>query len=131
MTDNEINASIAEACGWTQVNAVHRSGKAPDADYVGKEFIPNYCNDLNAMHEAEKVLTISQEKEYFFSLKQIVGDLIWYRSTCQNYRATARQRAEAFLRTLGKLEDALGNARAQVTAEVNKLARGQRMKEAK
>ena len=122
MTDEQINAAIARECG----------------DYICecckdicKDCDKNYCTDLNAMHEAEKVLTISQEREYFFRLKQIVGDLIWYRSTCQNYRATARQRAEAFLRTLGKLEDALGNARAQVTAEVNKLARGQRMKEAK
>ena len=41
MTDDEINASIAEACGWTEVNATHRSGRAPGASYVGSEFIPN------------------------------------------------------------------------------------------
>ena len=125
MTDEQINAAIHAALG-NPVGCPRCSD--PECAYnCGL----NYCTDLNAMHEAEKVLTISQEREYFFRLKQIVGDLIWYRSTCQNYRATARQRAEAFLRTLGKLEDALGNARAQVTAEVNKLARGQRMKEAK
>ena len=105
MTEEQINAAIARACGWENVTAAHRSGRAPGADYVGYEFYPNYCTDLNAMHEAEKVLTIPQEKEYFFSLKQSVGDLIWYRSTCRNYRATARQRAEAFLRTLGKWEE--------------------------
>ena len=99
MTDEQINAAIAEACGWTQVNAEHRSGKAPNAEYVGSEFIPNYCTDLNAMHEAEKVLMhadllfeygmhISMDHKYDYLL-----------------RATAWERAEAFLRTLGKWEE--------------------------
>jgi hypothetical protein len=104
MTDEQINAAIAQACGWTNVTAAHRSGKAPGADYVGYEFYPNYCTDLNAMHEAEKVLNSSEEKMYFANLKEIVGDLIWYRTIGKVYRATARQRAEAFLRTLGKWE---------------------------
>jgi hypothetical protein len=52
------------------------------------------------------VLNSSEEKMYFANLKEIVGDLIWYRDPCKNYRATARQRAEAFLRTLGKWEEA-------------------------
>lgn len=70
--------------------------------------IPDYCNDLNAIHDAEKVLSPRDEGMYFLTLKQIVGDLIWYRDTCRNYRATARERAEAFLRTLGKWEEVQG-----------------------
>jgi len=66
----------------------------------------NYCNDLNAMHEAEKVLTSQQEEDYFANLRAINGDLIWYRTVGKTYRATARQRAEAFLRTLGKWQEA-------------------------
>jgi hypothetical protein len=53
------------------------------------------------MHEAEEVLTIRQEKNYFGNLTEIVGDLIWYRTVGKTYRATARERAEAFLRALG------------------------------
>jgi hypothetical protein len=100
MTDEQINAAIAEACGWP--------GNLICTDFNGNLWPadpPNYCKDLNAMHEAEKVLNSSEEKMYFANLKEIVGDLIWYRNPCKNYRATARQRAEAFLRTLGKWED--------------------------
>lgn len=98
MTDEQINAAIAEACGWTGINATHKSGKAPNADYVGSEFIPNYCTDLNAMHEAEEALKGKQFGTYGIALNDIEGSL-W------GIRATARQRAEAFLRTLGKWED--------------------------
>jgi hypothetical protein len=97
MTDEQINAAIAEACGWTSVNAKHRSGKAPGANYQGSEFIPVYCADLNAIHDAEKVLTKAQTDEYIALL---------FDATYEATLATARQRAEAFLRTLGKWEDA-------------------------
>jgi hypothetical protein len=97
MTDEQINAAIAEVCGWTSVNAAHRSGKAPGANYVGGEFIPDYCADLNAMHEAEKSLLISKFPTYVKKLTKInFGDPI---------TAGARERAEAFLRTLGKWEE--------------------------
>ncbi len=96
MTDEQINAAIAEVCGWTDVSEVHRSGKAPGADYVGQEFIPDYCNDLNAMHQAEKTLRGGEWDTYV----DLLADT-WM----QVARATARQRAEAFLRTLGKWED--------------------------
>jgi hypothetical protein len=99
MTDEQINVAIAEACGWTNVNATHRSGKAPDADYVGSEFIPNYCGDLNAMHEAEKVLTFKQIAVYCDLLTPPEYGVWW------KIHTTARQRAEAFLRTLGKWEE--------------------------
>lgn len=98
MTKEQINAAIAEACGWTQVDAVHRSGKAPNADYVGNEFIPNYCNDLNAMHEAEKMLNATDLSCMGIWIARLLPkDGEWF-------HATARQRAEAFLRMLGKWE---------------------------
>jgi hypothetical protein len=96
MIDKEINAAIAEACGWTGVNIYHRSGKPPKSDYIGNEFIPNYCLDLNAMHEAEKVLRGAEWDTYV----DLLADT-WI----QVAHATARQRAEAFLRTIGKWED--------------------------
>jgi hypothetical protein len=101
MTDKQINAAIAEACGWTNVTAAHSSGKAPDADYVGCEFYPDYCGDLNAMHEAEKVLAPKNwnrfsEKWWNYYHHLLDGDVQ------KTIHATARERAEAFLRTLGK-----------------------------
>lgn len=97
MTDAQINQAIAKACG-----IVGKSGeiyKTPNGWVVD---CPDYCSDLNAMHEAEKVMTIPQEKDYFANLEEIVGDLMWTRSAPKSHRATARQRAEAFLLTLGK-----------------------------
>jgi hypothetical protein len=61
------------------------------------EFTPDYLNDLNAMHEAEKVLNNVQRERYRTELvySHAGGDVF----------ATSAQRAEAFLRTIGKWED--------------------------
>jgi hypothetical protein len=95
MTDEQINAAIAEACGRK---------RRPDGDWypdngtAGTQAILNYCADLNAMHEAESILT---EDQLWVMARQIERNWEdqWY------FRATARQRAEAFLRTLDKWED--------------------------
>jgi hypothetical protein len=95
MTDEQINQRIAEACGW--------KGNLIDRDMQGNLWPsepPNYCADLNAMHEAEKVLTGLTRHAYCDALLDTVPDSpdhLWEVLT-----ATARQRAEAFLRTLGK-----------------------------
>jgi hypothetical protein len=99
MTKEQINIAIAEACGWKYVN---NETHAPDGSFWwSKELeIPDYCNDLNAMHEAEKTLTYAQG-----------GDMtLWIqRMTCAGYGpqlfATAAQRAEAFLKTINKWEE--------------------------
>lgn len=107
MTDEQINVAIATHCGWTDIRDDVWHGANMGVDEHGlRSQIPSYCDDLNAMHEAEKVLSPRDEGMYFLTLKQLVGDLIWYRDTCRNYRATARERAEAFLKTLGKWEEA-------------------------
>lgn len=91
MTDDQINHRIAEACGWTE-----KPRRMPDGLwYYGR--CPNYCNDLNAMAEAEGTLSLDRLYKLEAHLKQIAG------AVC--FRATARQRAEAFLRTLGKWEE--------------------------
>jgi len=107
MTDDQINAAIAEACGWTNVHPANRSGKATGTDYTSNyEHIPDYCNDLNAMHEAEKVLTKEQVREYQTYMYDMACEID---NTCGRwmpYGATAAYRAEAFLRTLGLWEEA-------------------------
>ncbi len=77
MNSDKINAVISELYGW-------------QADY---------CNDLNAMHEAENFLKANQYMVYANILDSIEGSLF-------GIRATARQRAEAFLRVMGKWEEA-------------------------
>jgi hypothetical protein len=67
--------------------------------------IPDYLNDLNAMHEAEKVLSRWQVEKYLDVLSGFTegrgnSDYVWYTTVF----ATAAQRVEAFLRTIGKWE---------------------------
>ena len=74
MNDDQINAAIAEAI---------------DADPHWK-CAKDYCNDLNAMKLAEDTLTDNQIEVMAF----------WIAHICElgkYWRATARERAEAFL----------------------------------
>jgi hypothetical protein len=103
MTNDQINAAIAEACGWTDIinhpefGLMGVNSKTHDGGRTGIEY---YCNDLNAMHEAEWSLTDDQLWRMAREIER--NDEQWY------FRATARQRAEAFLRTLGKWEEVQG-----------------------
>lgn len=98
MTDNEINIAIAEACGWTVELSHLQSGI--DAIRDGKRKpLPDYINDLNAMHDAEKVLDTLQQGFFWDYLKDMTGEGF------EQLHATARQRAEAFLRTLGRWKE--------------------------
>lgn len=89
MTNDQINAAIAEACGWRKEDGVYM-WTANGIDYTCPD-LWDWANDLNAMHEAEKKLPDALLVRY----------ANWI-PPC----ATAEARAEAFLRTLGKWEDA-------------------------
>ena len=99
MTEKQINIAIAEACGWKyEKNETH----APDGAFwwSKKPEFPDYCSDLNAMHEAEKIFDNALYCRYIDELctQAIKG------KNCM-YLATAAQRAEAFLRTIGKWKE--------------------------
>ena len=103
MTDTEINIGIAEACGWKFVEGGEKHGGACWWELNGKyaENGPdNYCSDLNAMHEAEKELSVDERDSYADTLAQSFP--AWSFAVLH---ADARQRAEAFLRTLCKWKD--------------------------
>jgi len=112
MTDEQINAAIAEACGWTEIrNSVYRHHKPwghPPLNHDRIKLLPDYCADLNAMHEAEKVLMqnnnwrIGEYEARLFSSVGEMNNVSSWRGVSLCFHATARQRAEAFLRTLGK-----------------------------
>ena len=127
MTDRQINLAIAKACGWTDIRdsgVWHnfapwglppqvKSPKETSSDYISvPNFVPNYCNDLNAMHEAEKVISKEQIDNYC--------DLLWPKGYGWFYaiHTTARQRAEAFLRTLGKWDQS--GERTEMVKEAQK-----------
>ena len=104
MTDEQINIAIAEACGWTDIHDDPTwgwLGRPPKSSGSGWPILP-YCECLNAMHEVEKMLgDPAIRREYVYLLGRIVN-------ACGRFdaiHATARQRAEAFLRTIGRWQE--------------------------
>ena len=82
MKPEQQRIAIARACG-------------EDNDSIVRGLIPDYLNDLNAMHEAERTMGDPQLwDEYQSYLSDAMRNIGWI------YHATAAQRAEAFLRTL-------------------------------
>jgi hypothetical protein len=101
MTPKEQRIAIAEARNWTEISdwgAGGITGKHPTEPWV--EVIPDYLKDLNAMHEEEKTLNFIKAAEY----ARILTSIAWQseQPDFAPMTATAAQRAEAFLRTIGK-----------------------------
>ena len=103
MTHEAQRIAIAEACGWTDIfhNSFPRGwlGHRPNEDR-DNYLIPDYPNDLNAMHEAENTLNVREKQNYISTLRNICVV-----AGCWPETATADQRAEAFPRTVGKWEE--------------------------
>lgn len=105
MTPEEQRLAIARACGWriyksNGITYYERPGGNVYNHALCVEDLPDYLNDLNAIHEAEKILMTDpnlMNKYQNYELVKFVS------STNSNWlcRATAAQRAEAFLKTLG------------------------------
>jgi len=99
MNKEKQRIAIAKACGWSDCDPdiIQYAARRPDGSWG---IMPDYLNDLNAMHEAEKSLTVSQWAYYLDNLTDPYSPN-WEAAV----RATAAQRAEAFLRTLNLWED--------------------------
>jgi len=85
--------AIAEACGW----GVFENTRSTD--------LLDYCNDLNAMHEAEDVMTEMQRCDYSNHLYDLARKHQEVTKKWRYLSMTAAQRAEAFLRTINKWEE--------------------------
>lgn len=110
MNPEQQRIAIAEACGWKGMSPDYMIGYSPDRrepysdrvnacpiddlDCIPLDPIPDYLDDLNAIHKAEKFcLTNARlEEEYYFAIDR-------------NPFASASQRAEALLRTLELWEE--------------------------
>lgn len=107
--------AIAQACGWRYHNdgdyvwliLPNGSKRLGHGDRAHKEYwecdiesLPDYLNDLNAMHAAEGVLSEDQWRSW----EHVAATLSFPRGSTPLAiwiaRMTAAQRAEAFLRTL-------------------------------
>lgn len=104
MKDYEINLRIAQFCGWK----VYRFRVIPPNfpnSVQPLNTIPNYCSDLNAMHEAEMTLRVEGDKDQVYA-----GSRDWFQACLsllcdEPIHATAMERARAFLNTIEYLEN--------------------------
>ncbi len=109
MTPAEQRIAIAKWCGWKH-SGIHSPitpgddgilRLSPDGkNCVTASLLPDYLNDLNAMHEAETKLNETEKRTF---INRLVGQIEWNSATGLNWgvaHATAAQRAEALLRTL-------------------------------
>jgi hypothetical protein len=108
MNPEQQRIAIAEACGWElksnglspmwswqNESLTHRIKWVAHKEMASQGVLPDYLNDLNAMHEAENVLTNEQWWLLVGFLAEICGGGV---ALCIS--ANAAQRAEAFLKTL-------------------------------
>ena len=107
MKPEEQRIAIAKARAWELVtdNPLYEPyWEDPKGNKIGVSCgmrCPDYLNDLNAMHEAENSLSPIEQCQFAENLFQLmVGE--HGVSIFMKIHATAAQRAEAFLRTIGK-----------------------------
>lgn len=126
MSDDEQRIAIAEACGYrgcTDVNCEVRkaahlhsaTGAVCFPEPYSTSRYPDYLNDLNACHEMEKTLDDFKYREFCDALVSLImghdGTIGQNWLNCSlsarqlAVKATAAQRCEAFLRTIGKWRD--------------------------
>jgi hypothetical protein len=111
MTEHEQRVAIAEWMGWRFLEPESGMCLHPDGGRVPAKLVPDYVGDLNAVREATIKLTSAQKEQF----------LHWLMGICQGQAkaaygfvsddaftalwmgtfASAAQRAEALLRTLG------------------------------
>lgn len=128
LTDDEMRVRIAEACGWKipdhcitkrrMAGMTERQCKGAVSDFgqdkagVYHDSLPDYPNDLNAMHAAEKSIkcrhTLALYDEYLRrevnpNTDRLAKDWTW-EELGRAARATARERALAFLAMLPEPE---------------------------
>jgi hypothetical protein len=124
MTPERQRIAIAEACGWKSCRVWSKPGwqndllgyspHDPFPHCNGEQTVPDYLNDLNAMSEAEAVADkLGMWLQYVHELaavttpavnNEFMTTLRWT-TVWPICTATAAQRAEAFLKTIGKWEE--------------------------
>jgi hypothetical protein len=111
MTEKEINIAIAEECGWDcdpiEAHGWQSRGQwAKHSRLTSDKLVslgvrvPKYCADLNAMHEAETLFYGNSDTPQ--GAERMSAYSLYICQFRYPIHATARQKAEAFLKTIGK-----------------------------
>ncbi len=110
MSPEAQRIAIAEACGWKMGPVgLYPPGLHPASNVLREFKLPDYLSDLNAMHEAEKTFSPAQSEQYVSIMDDVLEIPSAFYGTARRaflvMHATAGQRAETFLRTMGKWSD--------------------------
>jgi hypothetical protein len=121
MTNQEINEAIAMHLGWLRPEhpdcMKHKTGwSMPEKWWMDPKTvlrfghdIPNYCTDLNAIQEAEKATfgSSTQWLDFVCNLMAVLScaEMSELDGMTCILQASARDHAEAFLRTIGKWKE--------------------------
>lgn len=113
MTDEEINIALSRECslrlssdGWVSSRKpFFKALETGDPGHPCYGRIPNYCHDLNAMYEAEETLSETQLQSMASLLCGRDDRTTYENRYAKVMHTSARQRAEAFLRTIGKWQN--------------------------
>lgn len=97
MTEEQQRIAIAKSVGIF----LHDGDHAP-SNYMFVSDLPDYLNDLNAIHTVERALNISDEQITYWKNSL---EFVCNRDNTITLMATAAQRAEAYLKTIGKWVD--------------------------
>ena len=98
MTPDQIDMAIAEFRGWTEIQLYPESGRlwgnrpGSEGQSYRLNAVPQFHKCLNACHNAETGLSYEQFDEYYIQLSV---------KMVRPFHATAAQRAEALLKTVG------------------------------
>lgn len=106
MTETQLNEVIARWCGWQIDEELEDGAVMGTPPGGGWDMVPDYCEDLNAMAQAEAKLDDIQYNRYCACLSKICSDDYHELRKGEHFSAdpisaTARQRAEALVRALG------------------------------
>ena len=112
MTNEQINIAIFEIFGWKwepEKNSFCKDINGEPLPFLEKT--PDYCNNLNFVHEIEKTLNIDQQYNYGEALR-IASENVGSRGGHFPFNGwgcfalanlNARKRCEALLKVIGKL----------------------------
>lgn len=103
MTPEQQRIKIAETCGWKiAINSPSWSYYRPDGKGWNGD-LPDYLNDLNAMHEAEKIMKNRQKAKYQRLISDRPASNLFLQFSAIS--ATAEQKARAFLKVMNLWEE--------------------------
>lgn len=97
LSDEDLRIKVAELCGYERFDNATAWWHPISRCSRTLRQLPKYTEDLNAVHEAALAVIHSdvyRRRRYYQTLDLITGD------SWNTVDATARQRAEAFVRTM-------------------------------